>query len=93
MSDRFLWLQHGLVIPIEAAVAAMAIENAGHRISTDGEDVLIEPRGTVDAHDLAQVRKWKAHVILMLSYTATDEHLRDSTTSAPAVGPIVRRLP
>jgi len=92
VSDRFIWLQDGLVIPMAAVEALLAVENAGHRITIDGDDVLIEPRGTVDADDLQQLRKWKQHVLLLLRYTPSDHHLRDSTITAPAVGPIVRRI-
>lgn len=91
MSDRFVHLQRGLVVPIEAVAAALAIERAGHRLRLDGDDLLIEPNGTLDAHNVQQLRQWKPHVLLLLRYTASDQHLRDETEASPEFSPIVRR--
>ncbi|MDP3719344.1 MAG: hypothetical protein Q8T13_16405 [Acidobacteriota bacterium] len=89
MSDRFVHLQRGFVVPVEAVEAALAIENAGHRLTLDGADLLIVPSGPVDPHDLEQLRRWKPHVLMILKYTADDRHLFDSRLSAPDCGPIV----
>lgn len=91
MSDRFVHLQHGLVVPLEAVKAALAIENAGHRLSLDGGDLLIEPSGVVDPHDLAQLRRWKPHVRLLLQYVPDDRHLFDANHPQPDHGPITQR--
>lgn len=87
--QRFVHLQRGLVVPVEAVDAALAIEHAGHTLTTDGTDLLIEPHGTVDPHDLQQLRRWKPHCILLLRYTANDRHLRESVP-APEVGPVLK---
>src|SRR5262245_58749328 len=87
-SDRFVLLQGGLVVPVGAIEALLAVEHAGHRVTLDGEDVLIEPRGHLDEHDIDRLRRWKAHVRLLLQYTPTDAHLRD-TVEPPRIGPVV----
>ncbi len=69
-------LQHGLVVPLAAVEAAQAIQNAGHQLTLDGNDLLIEPRGLVDGHDLDRLRQWKRHIRLLLTYTPSDRHLR-----------------
>lgn len=89
--DRFVWLQAGLVVPVAAVEAVLAIERAGHRvrIDRDGQHLLIENRGAIDPDDLAALRKWKQHAILLLQYSASDRHLRAGASSAPALGPVV----
>lgn len=89
MSERFLYLQAGLIVPIAAVDALLAIEAAGHKITLDGEDLLVEPRGHLDDHDLDQLRRWKQHCILLLRYTANDRHHRNDQHPRPDVGPIV----
>lgn len=90
-SDRFVHLQHGLIVPVEAVAAALRIERAGHRLTVDGPDLLIQPHGSVDPHDLEELRRWKPHVRMLLSYTPTDDHLRNPDAQPPELGPIVRR--
>jgi hypothetical protein len=86
---RFVYLQRGLVVPLPAVEALLNLERAGHRLRVDGSDIVIELRGNLDAHDAEQLRRWKPHVLLLLSYVASDEHLHDATTQAPEVGPIL----
>ena len=84
--SEFVFLQHGLVIPVEAVEAALRIERAGHRLSIDGPDLLVEPSGQVDPRDLEQFRRWKPHVRMLLAYTPSDRLLRDEQHSRPDVG-------
>ncbi|HWI20360.1 MAG TPA: hypothetical protein VNT81_21545 [Vicinamibacterales bacterium] len=92
MSDEgFVYLQAGMVIPVAAVMAALNIERAGHRLSLDGEHLLVEPHGDVDPDDLAQLRRWKPHVRMLLQYVPDDRHLFDATHPPPEPGPLTRR--
>ena len=64
-----------------------------NRLSLDGDDIIVEVRGQLDPHDAEQLKNWKHHCMLLLRYTATDEHLCDDSISPPLVGPIVIRRP
>lgn len=87
--ERFAYLQRGHVVPLAAVEAALAIEHAGHRLRLDGDDLLIEPHGPIDQHDLDELRYWKPHVRILLAYTASDDHLRCPSVPVPRLGPIV----
>ncbi len=68
-----LWvLAPDLILPTAAVMAVLAIERAGHVATIDatGKQVLVEPAPGVplDPHDLAQLRRWKGHVLLFLRY-------------------------
>jgi hypothetical protein len=91
VSERLVCLQAGLVVPVAAVEAALAIERAGHRLRLDGPDLVVEPVGAVDHHDLEQLRRWKPHVRMLLAYTPSDHHLFDDTAPPPATGAIVTR--
>lgn len=92
-NTRFVHLQGGLVVPLGAVEAALAIERAGHHLTLDGADLFVEPRGgDVDPDDLANLRRWKPHVRMLLAYTPSDEHLRADGAGYPAHGPIMRRV-
>jgi hypothetical protein len=76
-SERFVHLQCGLVVPLAAVEVALAIERAGHRLTVDGSDLVIQTVAAVDRDDLAELRRWKPHVRLFLTYIATDTRQRD----------------
>ena len=65
-----------LIVPLPAWRVVLAIEHAGHRITVDGADIVIEPGVGLDVHLLAELKRWKPHAIMLLSYTADDSHLR-----------------
>jgi len=91
VSDRLVYLQHGLVVPLAAVEAALAIERAGHRLHIDGPDLVIEPAGKVDPHDLDQLRRWKPHVRMLLAHTPDDRCLHDDAIEACAQDPKMRQ--
>jgi hypothetical protein len=87
---RFVFLQGGMVVPLAAVIAALNIERAGHRLRLDGDGLFIEPDGSIDPEDLAELRRWKPHVRLLLAYVADDRHLRDEQRPRPDVGPVLK---
>lgn len=74
----FVHLPNGPLVPLAAYMAVADIEHAGHTLTIDGDDILVERgRGlTVDPDLLTTLRMWKAHAWLLLNYTANDTHLR-----------------
>lgn len=89
--DRFVYLQAGMVVPLAAVTAALNIERAGHRLSLDGDGLFVEPRGRLDSHDLAELKRWKPYIRVLLAYTANDRHVRDDGAPRPHVGPVIAR--
>ena len=82
------FLRPGLLLPTPSVLAVLNLERAGHRLTltTDGAGIHVEPaKGIpVDPHDLAELRRWKAHALLFLRYTPDDAHLiSDDTASRP----------
>ena len=73
-------LRGGPVVPVGAYKVVLAIENAGHRLRVDGDDIVIEP-GLLDAQLLEELHRWKAHAKVLLAYVADDSHLRDPIAS------------
>ena len=89
-NGRFVYLQAGVVVPLAAVTAALNIEGAGHRLMLDGPDLFIETHGALDEHDVAELRRWKPHVRLLLTCMPSDCHLRDEQHSRPDVGPTMK---
>lgn len=88
MSDRLVFLQGGLVVPLEACELVLEMERRGLKLWLDGEDVLIEGRD-ITPDVVAGVRRWKPHVRLLLAYVASDGHLVDDSSPRPEVGPVL----
>lgn len=65
-----------LIVPLPAWRVVLAIEHAGHRMTVDGADIVIEPGVGLDPQLLAEVRRWKSDAVRLLGYTADDSHLR-----------------
>jgi hypothetical protein len=87
--DReFVYLQRGLVVPRAAVDLALGLESRGLRLSADGDDLLVDGDGLTPA-DIANLQRFKDHVLLVVRYVADDSHLRDPNRQPPAVGPLV----
>jgi len=76
-SEPLCYLRPGLILPAPAILAVLALERAGHRLSlaASGEHIHVEraPGVAVDPDDLAALRRWKRHAILLLRYLPSDE--------------------
>lgn len=96
-SEAFWYLRPGLLLPTAAVLAVLNLERAGHRLSLDAHasQIHLEPAPgvAVDAHDLAELRRWKAHAILFMRYTPDDSPrraLRPALGQAPAGNAVPR---
>lgn len=85
--DRFVYLQAGLVVPVEAFNLALSCESRGIKLLARGD--VLDVEGPLTPEILESLRRWKFHVIDILKYTADDRHLFDARLLVPAHGPIV----
>lgn len=79
--SELVHLSGGVVVPRAAFDLLLELERAGHKLTLDGPDIVIEPaRGIpLDPAALADLRRWKPHVRMLMAYVCDDSHLyRDS---------------
>ena len=74
-----LWiLAPDLILPTPAVLAVLTLERAGHTLTLDaaGTTILIDPAPGVplDAHDVAELRRWKQHAIVFMRYLPPEIH-------------------
>lgn len=77
--DEPLWiLAPDLILPSPAVLAVVNLERAGHTLTLDGSGtrILIDPAPGVvlDAHDVAELKRWKLHAILFMRYQPQAVH-------------------
>ncbi len=89
-ASEFVHLSGGMIVPLEAYLAVLQVERAGHRMRVEGDQIVVrtEPGVRLDPALVANLKRWKAHAIMLLRYEADDRHLRD----APAAKTPVRAL-
>ncbi len=74
-ASNYVMLRGGLTVPLEPLLLALDLEARGIRLETDDADVIASPREKLTDADRQAVRRWKAHIITILHYTADDSHL------------------
>lgn len=84
--DRFVYLQAGLVVPVEAFNLALSCESRGIKLLARGD--VLDVEGPLTPEILESLRRWKYHVIDILKYTADDRHLFDPAIPFPQHGPV-----
>lgn len=80
MTERFISLRGGLVVPVEPLMLALDLEARGFAMQPDGDDLIVEPFSQLTEEDCRQLRRWKRHVIALLAYAPRS----DQSTGAPA---------
>ena len=75
-TDRLVCLRGGFVTPIEPYLLLLRLERDGFtfRLSADGVPE-VAPFDRVTADDLAALRRWRSHIVLLLRYEPDDTHL------------------
>jgi hypothetical protein len=66
-SDGFVVLRSGLVLPLAAVQLALDLENRGLHLAVDGEGLAVGPRHRLTDHDRDSIRRWKPHLISLLT--------------------------
>jgi hypothetical protein len=82
-TDRLVILRGGLVVPIEPFLLLVRLEARGFRfrLAADGTPE-VGPFDRLSATDLTALRRWRAHMALLISYTADDTHLFTDAAAA-----------
>lgn len=70
-----------MIVPLPAYLVVLAVERAGHRLRVEGQDILIEPGAGLDPTLLKELKRWKAHAIMLISYSPDDSHLTGRPTA------------
>lgn len=77
-SDQLWYLRPGILLPVDAILAVLALERAGHKLSLteSGDTIAIEraPGIPLDPHDVNELRRHKAAAIAFLRYSPPAVH-------------------
>jgi hypothetical protein len=85
-TDPLILLRGGLVVPVAPYLLLLRLERDGCTVRLDADGgLLAAPRDRLTATDLAELRKWRPHIALLLQYTPDDRHLfcRSDPNGAP----------
>jgi hypothetical protein len=72
VSDRYVSLRGGLVVPVTPVLLLLDLESRGFQISRDGDDMVINPFQRLTAEDIRSLKLWKRHVLALLDYEPTE---------------------
>ena len=68
---RFVVLRGGLSLPVEPLMLALELEQRGFRMTREKPDTLnVQPCQHLTREDCARIRRWKHHLLSLLSYEA-----------------------
>jgi hypothetical protein len=69
----FVTLKGGLVVPLEALELAWSLEGRGAVFAVEGDQLVVDaPSTTLTPTDRAGLRRWKHHLIAIVSYRPRD---------------------
>ena len=93
-ADRFVPLQGGVVMPVEPwRLLHELVDARGFSVTRDAGDVLVvRPADRLTTEDVARIRRWKWHLLLLLDYGARpdlDAHVQSDDVARPHFGAIV----
>jgi hypothetical protein len=74
-SDALIHLRGGVVVPVGAYLAMLAVEAAGHTVCADGGDLIVEPGNGLAANILDALRTYKHDCVRLAQYVPDDSHL------------------
>ncbi|MDP2320630.1 MAG: hypothetical protein Q8O42_14980 [Acidobacteriota bacterium] len=87
-SEPLVLLQRGFCCPVSVFNLVLDCERRGITLSVRG--VTLDVDGNHTPEILADLKRWKHHVMAVLRYTASDEHLHDRAAVPPECGPILQ---
>jgi hypothetical protein len=83
-SSDFVALRGGLTLPLPAVELAIDLERRGLQLRVEKGDVLcVGPRDRLTDEDRAALRRWKAHVLALLTYNADAPRAASSLNVRP----------
>ena len=71
----FVVLRGGLTLPVDAVRLALDLERRGLRLAADGDSLSVGPRELITDADRNLIRRWKAHLLAIVSYDANRQEL------------------
>ena len=72
--ERLIPLPHlGLTCPVEPYRLLQQFEQRGIRLSLDGEGIIVRPAGALTEAERAALRRWRAHVRVLLTPPSPSE--------------------
>ncbi len=71
-SEHFVTLTGGLIVPLPVLQALWALEDRGVHLRLDGETIIANRRGLLTDADRAVIRRWRAHVVELLTYASPE---------------------
>ena len=70
---RFIHLRGGLTVPVEPLLLVFDLQERGFTLTPeDGETLVVQPYNKLTRTDCEQIRRWKRHVLALLSYEAPE---------------------
>lgn len=69
-SDRYVLLNGGLSVPIDAVLLVLGLESRGFKLSRDGADIFVSPFSKLTEDDRRALKLWKPAVLSLLDYEA-----------------------
>lgn len=69
-ASDFVTFAGGLTLPIAVWLLALDLESRGVQMAVDGDQLVVSPRELVTEADIAQIRRWKSHLIAVVQYQA-----------------------
>ena len=67
-SERYVVLRGGLSVPLEPVLLLLDLESRGFDVSREDDAILIRPKGRLTDADRNALKRWRPHVLALLSY-------------------------
>lgn len=67
-SDGYVVLRGGLSLPLAPVLLALELEARGFALTLDGDALLVQPGSKLTQEDAARIRRWKRHLLAVLTY-------------------------
>jgi hypothetical protein len=67
-SSDYVCLRNGPTVPLAPLQLLWRLEDRGLRFRLDGDDLVISPKEHLTDDDREQLRRWKAHVRVIVDY-------------------------
>jgi len=74
-SEDFVVLP-GLILPLAPLLLALDLEHRGCRMELDGDILVIGPRTLLTDRDREQIRRWKLHLMAIVTYDANAQKVQ-----------------
>jgi hypothetical protein len=68
-AERYVVLKGGLALPIDPILLALELEKRGFSMAKEEPDTLnVQPYQRRTADDCARIKRWKPHLLALLTY-------------------------